>query len=172
MGNRSSLLDTTITTDPDKFFRAVAPYYDGLGQLKYSPEGYRTLNNEQNLQASLISMNKPETYLCPLKIMNDMIFLDIDEWKIQGYWYKELCNMFEIFQSLGLRGTLELEEEEGQLYFIRFEDTGVTVKIHGLPEWEEPPMDASDDWWDDREPLVYSKDQPFEIYTIKNGGLR
>jgi len=49
-------------------------------------------------------------------------YLDWDDMKIYGYFYKAFCEFVNILQQLGLRGTVNLEFEDGMTYEIRFKN--------------------------------------------------
>jgi len=144
MGNYSYINESDFTNDIDKFLRKLAPYYDRttthwvaeekISMLTYLPDKYRDLDDDQKLQSSLLAMGKIKFAMPELKIENDKLYIDIDSWKIQGYWYKDFNIMIELFWELGLRGYIDMTEETDQDFIIKFKKKGVEVEVFGSAE--------------------------------------
>jgi hypothetical protein len=61
-------------------------------------------------------------------VENNNVLLDIDYWKIHGYWYKDFCNWMIELQKAKIRGVIYLDLY-GQDYNIYLRDEGVFVAI-------------------------------------------
>ena len=149
MGNRSTI-NNYSWNNIDKFLKNLTPYYDTENMLILLPEGYRELTEEQKLISTLMSVGGRIKFSMPQMYINeDGLLIDLDDWKIHGYWYDDLCNMLTLFHELGLRGHIHMTEECDQDFDIRLNDDGVEVEI-----WEA------------------GEDQDSTIHIIKEGGLR
>ena len=62
-----------------------------------------------------------------IRITDGEIYVDWDDWKIQGYWYESFCAFLNKLQQSGLRGSVELIYEEGDHYTITFNENRVEV---------------------------------------------
>ena len=65
------------------------------------------------------------------------IFLDLDEWKIQQYWYDEFCQFLWLLQTAGLRGHIEMTYECMQNFNIYFNEDDVEVEIFKEQQQDE-----------------------------------
>lgn len=160
MGNYSYINEQIYTMDVNKFMKKVAPYYSEV--LERIPEQYRQLNK---LDTALASMSDSKCGFLPeLSIVHDELHLDMDGWKIQGYWYDDYCKMLELFHSLGLRGHIDMTEETEQDFVITFTDKQVEVEIWGPADQD---LDEEDEWVI----TTPSRDQESTKGIIKGGNL-
>ena len=87
------------------------------------------------------------------------VSLDIDDWKIQGYWYEGLCEWLIEQKEMGLRGHIDLDYESQQGYRISFKDSGVVVSIG--PELI----------FDDETEEYLENDAPWEDFKLTKKGI-
>jgi len=71
-----------------------------------------------------------------IKKNDSSYYLDWDEMKIYGYFYKPFCEFVNILQQLGLRGTVNLDFEDGMTYEIRFKND-VKCVCYTTPEYND-----------------------------------
>ena len=170
MGNRSSI-NYYSWSNIGKFLYNIAPYYDTTydteNMLNAMPNGYKELNKEQKITSALLSVGgRPSFSMAQMFITEDGLLIDLEDWKIQGYWYEDFCNMLILFHDMGLRGHIHMTEETDQDFDIRLNDDGVEVEI-----WE-PGEEEYDEETDTHTRVSYSEDMESEIHIIKDGGLR
>lgn len=116
MGERSSVSSAELETVDDKKFLAsfMAEKLSARKELLYHFESIKFVEKNE----------------CQYQTEGE-IWVDWDDWKIQGYWYKEFCEFLNILQKCGLRGQVDLQYSDGTPYTIRFETDGVFADIRG-----------------------------------------
>ena len=160
MGNYSYMNEQIYTNDIDTFLKKVAPYYSD--NLTAIPEQYR---NVDEVDVAMIKIGGINTGFLPnITIENNELILDMDGWKIQGYWYDGFCKMLELFHRLGLRGYMDMTEETEQDFVITFTDKQIEVEI-----WEPAQQEERDGGWITTE---HSRDQKSIKTIIKNGEIQ
>jgi hypothetical protein len=65
------------------------------------------------------------------------LYLNIDGWKIQGYWYDTFCLFLHYLRLCGLKGRIEMNEEHDQDFYINFNDDSIMVEVCEAAEWDE-----------------------------------
>lgn len=68
------------------------------------------------------------------------VFLDINGWKIWGYWYQDFKQLLADIWLQGVRGKINMEEEQGYEFEIYFNEDGVTLKDIG--RWSYYAVDS------------------------------
>jgi len=117
MGDRSSMdyIDLEIE-DVDKF----------ISNLMAEKVGCKP---DDRYYFDSIKLSSKET--CHYENNNSEVWIDWDDWKIQGYWYEPFCNFLTILHKCGMRGEICLTFCDGSPYYIYFGDKGVTAEIKG-----------------------------------------
>lgn len=65
------------------------------------------------------------------------IFIDINKWKVQQYWYDDFCQFLWLLQTAGVRGHMEMCYQSYQNFNIYFKDEDVTVEIFEEEQYDE-----------------------------------
>ena len=66
------------------------------------------------------------------KVKGKTVNMDLgwDGFKIQGYWYRDCCEMLYVLQQMGVRGEISMWEEQGQDFVIKLMDDFVGVEFY------------------------------------------
>ena len=100
----------------------------------------------EELVAKKVSGGKYKDYWDAVKLGEEMdtdygeegdLCLDINDWKIQGYWYESFCKWLCQLQEMGVRGEINLDCEGTQEYKIIFTFDGVFTRIGPQLEFDE-----------------------------------
>ena len=165
MGNYS-YLNEERWTNYDEFLKNIAPYYNTPEYIESLPEKYRELSKEQKVIASLVLISNEKFAKPRLHLKEDRLHLCIDGWKIQGYWYEDFCLMLEKFHELGLRGFIDMTEEQDQDFIIELNDKGIEVEV-----FEPAEFDYSEDR-DEYTITKESKEMASHCFRIQGGKLQ
>ena len=141
MGNYSYISDYEFTNNVEEFLKNIAPIYWINDKLDKFPSDVALPKDEELVLYKIGNTSDSELHLPEIKrdYHTGPIYIDIDGWKVQGYWYEGFCKMLMKFQEAGLRGYLAMDEETDQHFVINFNDDGVTVDIHEEAEKKDYP---------------------------------
>ncbi len=153
MGNVSYLTDYDIT-----FNCATKPFVERLLCYILNTSYYKTKTASAIVKKLIdkfeIDVNKIKPDCCALSFLKNIdiqwegymscieidhtdyndehhqIYFDINEHKIQGYWYDEFCLFLYILWDCGVRGYIKMNEEQNQDFEIRFENDNIYVDFY------------------------------------------
>lgn len=98
----------------------------------FEHENINILNKKDLIKYANEKAKESEYWDCYIKAKYS--FKAFDNWKLQGYWYKEWCN-FLVEVAEFIEGEAFFQYEEGQPFYLDFEKG--EVKCHYIPlSWE------------------------------------
>ena len=98
------------------------------------------------------------------------IYLAINGWKIWGYWYDDFVQMLADMWSQGVRGKLEMEEEQGYRFEIYFDANGVSYENKGLWRYYAEDEDGCETDEELDEPHMVEKGDGINRRLVDNNG--
>lgn len=169
MGNRSFVCGQDFTkTNIHEFKKNVLKYIlASKHEYENLDEFYKGLTEKEikQIKREAVALHISDLEVNGLqesvKFEYDEIILDWDDWKIQGYWYDDFCELCFYLWHSGLRGEINLSYQGYQDYIIRFEEDTIYVDFY-----EEQDYDEKTETYSPEEPKL---EETFKLTTLYRG---
>jgi hypothetical protein len=123
MGNRTDVVDSCLYIEPE----TIEKFKSWLVANKI------TCNENMKYCYDSIEIGDPisnHKYKYP-------IILNLDGFKIIGYWYSEFKTFIKELYDIGLKGEIELTCDDGTDAIIRFDTDGLIISIRQPKEFQD-----------------------------------